>query len=63
MFVLASENSEKVVKRPIDIINEKISKLDNTFAQFDTIKPIGPLEEYQQVPDSKTKDILAKLKG
>ncbi|CAF0710229.1 unnamed protein product [Brachionus calyciflorus] len=56
------DSIEKPQRKAIDIINEKIAKLDNTFAQFNEIKAIGRPESYQVVPDAKTKEILASLK-
>ncbi|RNA40959.1 hypothetical protein BpHYR1_044482 [Brachionus plicatilis] len=58
-----SENTEeKSSKRAIDIINEKISKLDDTFAQFSDIRATGRPESYQIIPDLKTTELLNKLK-
>ena len=58
-----TDENEEAPTKAIDIINKKISKLDNLFAEMKLVKMRGRPSSYEIQPDIKTRDEMALAAG
>jgi hypothetical protein len=61
--VSETDENEEAPTKAIDIINKKISKLDNLFAEMKLVKMRGRPSSYEIQPDMKTRDEMALAAG
>jgi hypothetical protein len=61
--VSETDENEEIPTKAIDIINKKISKLDNLFSEMKLVKMRGRPSSYELQPDLKTRDEMILASG